>query len=268
MNNKKREDSTKESECELDIKEIYTPFSVAKEEIKKRWKDKKLRDKVEKFLGGEIPKPFKKEPRAVLSRHIISPNMELFYFLDLAKTAKLKPVGLEGLEDKFCTKNSDKVSLAKLSFYEKAKEEGKKTRFEKRVVRLIDIEKNDGKKLCEIDTLWGENLVDFHHRLLNIYDSEIDTFDDFCWFSKRNKRNSAFQYYENFLLLFLCHGILFENFHAKGKEKSFTEDIIMTNYKKIVDTFNIKPLIVPLVPIEDEMYSHHWNGYFANKKKK
>ena len=46
-------------EEEFDIKDIYTPLSVAKKEIWRRWNDKELRKKVEKFLGGDIPEVFR-----------------------------------------------------------------------------------------------------------------------------------------------------------------------------------------------------------------
>lgn len=250
----------------MDIMELYTPLSVAREEIKKRWKDKELQKKVKAYLGGSVPDPFKENPRAVLSRNIITPNFELFYFLDLAKISKLKPIGLEGSNDKFCTKNSDKVSLAKLSFLKKeSKGKGKKAECEKFNTRMIDMMGCDGKKFRDIKTLWGEKLVDFHHRMLDEYGCQVDLFDDFEWFSQKGKRSNPKQYYENFLALFLCHGILFENFHDQGKEVNFTEDIIIKNFLKIKDIFGMKPLIVPLVPREDEGQLYYWNSYLITK---
>jgi len=251
---------------EFDIKEMYTPLSVAKKEIWRRWNDKELREKVKDYLGGSMPDPFRKEPRAVLSRSIITPNQEFFYFLDLAESSKLRPLGLEGVEDKFCTKNYDKVSLGKLSFISNKEVKNNIGNIEckKTVTSIIDMMAYDGKKFCEIKTLWGEDFVDFHHRMLNFHGVKIETFDDFQWFSKRDKRNNPDQYYENFLLFFLCHGILFDNFHAKGKERDFTRDIIIKNYKKIEKVFGCKPLIVPLVPIEDEECFYHWNSYLVN----
>ena len=263
----KKEPEVLENENHFDINEIYTPLSVAKKEIKKRWNDKKLRKKVEELLGGEIPKPFRKGPRAVLSRNIITPNQELFYFLNLAEISELNPLGLEGAEDKFCSNNFDKASLGNLSFYQNAKKGKRDLKFQKKVVKIMDIGKFEGKRLCDITTLWGENLADFHHRLLGFYGIEIETFDDFRWFIERNRKSNANQYYENFLLFFLCHGILFENFHAKGKEKSFTDSVIVANYRKIVENFKLKPLIVPLSPIEDETCLYHWNGYLVKDKK-
>jgi hypothetical protein len=261
----KEKDSEKTKE-EFDIRELYTPLSVAKKEIRRRWKDKDLKKKVEELLGGKVPKPFREEPRAVLSRSIITPDTEFFRFLELVKRSKLKPLGLEGVGDKFCTKNYDKASLGKLAFFRKEdlkNSRKKKNNIEckKMVARIIDMEDSDGKRLCDINTLWGENFIDFHHRMLNLHDSEIETFDDFEWLDRQNKRKSPHQYYEIFLLFFICHGILFENIHAKGKEKEFTKDIIVDNYKKIKDTFGCKPLIVPLVPIKDELRLYYWNGY-------
>lgn len=246
----------------FNIKEFYTPLSIAKKEIQKRWKDKNLRNKVKDYLGGNIPDPFCKEPRAVLSRNIITPNMELFYFLDLVKSSKLSPIGLEGVNDKFCTKNSDKVSLGKLSFFKN----GIKNRINQSdggrfTMNVIDMMGSDGKNFCDIKTLWGEDLVDFHHRMLQEYKLKIEIFDDFKWFLSKGKKANPKQYYENFLALFLSHGILFENFHEKGKEEDFTSSIIVENFNKIKETFGVKPLIVPLVPIEDERYLNYWNSY-------
>lgn len=261
MSKDKKEQGQKE---QFNIEEIYTPLSEARKEILRRWNNKELRKKVEKYLGGEMPGPFKKEPRAVLSRSIITPNRELFYFLDLTKNTKLKPIGLEGVEDKFCTKNYDKVSLGKLTFYEDRRgSRAKRMEDGKNVVRIINMTASDGKKFGDIKTLWGEDLVSFHHRMLGSYGAEIETFDDFKWFAKRNKKKNPYQYYENFIAFFICHGILFENFHAKGKEESFTSSIIMENFRKISDIFQLRPLIVPLVPIEDEECLDYWNGYLV-----
>ena len=250
-------------EKKLNIEEFYTSLSAAKKEIRRRWRNKNLKNEVKNYLGGAIPDPFKSEPRAVLSRNIITPNMELFYFLDLVKSSKLKPIGLEGINDKFCTKNLDKVSLGKLSFLKKGvknkiKQPADGERFN---LNVIDMMNSDGKNFCDIKTLWGENLVDFHHRMLQGYKLDIEVFDDFKWFSDKGRKANPKQYYENFLALFLSHGILFENFHGKGKEENFTSNVIIENFDKIKETFGFKPLIVPLVPIEDERCLKYWNSY-------
>lgn len=63
---------------------IYVSLEEAKEEIWRRWNDKDLRKKVEDFLGGDIPEPFKKEPRAVLARPITTPDIEHMHFLEMS----------------------------------------------------------------------------------------------------------------------------------------------------------------------------------------
>jgi hypothetical protein len=246
---------------EFDIKELYTPLSVAKKEIWRRWKDKKLRKKVEKFLGRKVPKPFRKEPRAVLSRSIITPNVEFFHFLDQAKITTLIPLGLEGVEDKFCTKNYDKASLGKLAFFRKGdvRNRIKNIECKKNIVNAVDMMASDGKRLCDVDTLWGESLVDFHHRMLTFYDSDIEKFDDFKWFGYQGKKGDIYKYYKNFFAFFICHGVLFENFITKRSEKEFTNNIVIKSYKEVKDKFGVTPLIVPLLPFK---YDDHW--YFRS----
>jgi len=108
----------KQVEEQFDVKEIYTPLSIAKKEIRKRWNDKELRKKVEDFLG-EIPEIFKKEPSAVLARHVTAPNSEFFHFLELVRLTSLKPVNLEYLKDKYVSCNPAKLYLGKMCFFKK-----------------------------------------------------------------------------------------------------------------------------------------------------
>ena len=247
--------------------EIYTPLDVAKNEILHRWKDHNLRKRVEDYLGGEVPAPFENEPRAVLSRSLITPNREFFCFIDLATEAQLKPLGLQGVEDKYCTKNYDKVSLGKLSFYEESKGGNAQTADSpKHATRIIDSMSSEGKRICDIDTFWGESLTDFHCRMLSLYGAECETFDDFKWFSDRGRRNNPLQYYNYFLAFFLSHGILFDNFHAKGKEEAFTKNVVMKSFKRVYETFQLKPLIVPLVPVQHETHLSYWNGYTLRQR--
>lgn len=88
--------------------DIYTSIEDAKEEIWRRWNDNALRQEVESFLG-EVPSVLKNEPKAVLFRHLMTPNYECIHFFDLARGLKLKPLGWEYLEDIFLTINKDKV---------------------------------------------------------------------------------------------------------------------------------------------------------------
>lgn len=250
----------KDYDSDPDVNSIYTTLSDAKTEIWNRWNDEDLRKKVKDYLG-EIPEVFRNEPRAAISRSIITPNQELFYFLDLAEHSNLKPLGLEGSEDKFCTKNYDKVSLGKLSFL--SCNDLNKSGYEKRNVGVIDMMECDGMRLCDIKTFWGEGLVKFHHRILESYGVDIEKFDDFMWFNHSIGEGNVLEYYKKFFAIFVCHGILFDNFIVKRNEKSFTDDIIMTSFREVENLFGKKPLIVPLLPRDDD--DHFYFRSYINK---
>ena len=102
--------------AELDA--VYLTIEEAKEEIQKRWNDTELRSKMEQALASDIPEMMKQAPRAVISRHIMSPNFELLNFLSSAQQLGIDVAGFEYLDDKFVTKNEDKYYLGKLIFFE------------------------------------------------------------------------------------------------------------------------------------------------------
>lgn len=244
-----------------DFNFLYMSLSDARRELERRWNDKNLREKVEKFFS-EIPDVFSHVPRAVLSRHIITPDKEFEVFLKLAKKIKLNPLGLEGIEDKFCTVNPDKVAFGRICFAEEVRISKGVENYRK--TDIIDINGSEGKKLNTIKTFWGENLVDFHHRLLDDY-CKIELFDDFEWMNAKKIKISVKNYYRFFFGFFICHGILFENF-LRNKEKEFIESVVIPEFKKAEKCFGVKPLIVPLVDqkYEDSLY---WSSFHPRFRK-
>ena len=54
------------------------------------------------------------------------------------------------------------------------------------------------------------------------------------------------------MLLYLCHGILFENFLLADTDRDFIKGIFLPAFEKIYVEFGIKPLIVPIPPMEIE----------------
>jgi len=230
----------KEKIEELDI---YTSLEDAKKEIWRRWNDKELRKKVEDFLGGDIPEPFRKEPRAVLFREPMTPDGELAYFLKLSKTLKLKPLGWEYLDDKFTTRNEDKVCLGKMHFSRGLDKNGNPIVYYKKIIDLPD---SENKKFKEIKTLWGENFIDFHHRILNENFGKIELFDASKWL--KLKGGKALKYYVNYLSIFICGGILFENFVINEDTMDFYQKIVRPALDKLFKKFGIKPLIIKLMP--------------------
>lgn len=234
--------------------EIYTSIEDAKEEIWKRWNNKELKKKVEAYLGGNIPEPFKKEPRAVLARPITTPDIEHMHFLKMSSQLNLNPCSFEYTEDKFYTINEDKLALAKMNFYCGKDEEGKE---KIDIKKIIDFRGVEGNKIKDMKTLWGENFVDFHHKILKSTSSNIELFDGSDWYKSMGK--NAIEYYPYFLSIFIRNGVLFENFLLDDEvEGKFTHDVVLPAFRKAEILFGIKPLIIPAIPREKINDQYWW----------
>lgn len=246
----------KDSDERKQMLDIYTPLSVAKEEIWKRWNDKELRKKVEDFLNGSIPDFLKKNPHSLLVRQITSPDMEFFLFRDLSRMIDLKSLFVEFCEDKFASCNPDKYYRCNMYFFEgKGKGGGNIIKSKK----VVDFDVFDGKKIREVETLWKTPLLDFHHSLIKeicpeALENIVDVSD---WVMKNGK--TANKFYLHYLAWFICHGVLFENFPIDGKEGKFTRELVLPNIKKLEQEFGVKPLIVPVIPIEDQENFFWWS---------
>jgi hypothetical protein len=231
---------------------IYTPLEEAVQELEKRQSDPELKTRIKNELNGNIPEVLNDKKCAVTFRQLATPNYELRRFISLVDAMDdFTPVFFEYSEDKFTDNNEWKYHLAKLFFYEgKGKKGGEKVR----QTNIIDFNTSRGKKIKEVKTLWGQSLVDFHHELFqSVYagkGKEIIFMDASEWFA--NAGGSAKEYYEDFLTLFLTHGILFENFMLDSKEYSFTKEVFLPAFMRVMDKYGKKPLIVALEPTEIE----------------
>lgn len=247
----------------LRLENFYTPLAEAKKEIQRRWDDNKLRKKINSFLKSDILDHFGNEPRAVFCRYVLSPNFEFKYFLSIAKMAKLKPLALQYSGDKLVAKNTPKYHLCKLFFYDG---DGKKGGDKIDTLRTVNLNKWEGKKLCDVQTLNNESLVVFHNNLLKktISGKKYEIFDFSDWFNKKKKLLKRF-YYLHYLALFVCNGILFENFLTNKEEIQFTKNKVIPSFNEIQKKFGVKPLIFPLNPFKSEESSSWY--YYPDKVK-
>jgi len=241
----------------MNIDDIYTSPEEAKKEVRKRWKDKELEKKVDEFLKHNIPLDFIKEPKAAITSHIVSPNGFLFCFYQKSKEFNLKPIVFEYLDDIFITTNFDKATLAKMIFSSGRNKSGNLVISNKHVIDLSG--KNEKKKFNELKTIWGENFIDFHHRITSeIFGKNIEYFDGSNWF--RGFGPKARDWYKYYLALFMRNGILFENYMMNNeREKEFMENIFFPAFNFLYKKFKIKPLIVPLTPRKDEEDIYWWS---------
>lgn len=232
----------------------YVYFSTMEEamaELERRRNDKDLQTKVaEYFKDVGIPEPFKHEPRLTLFRQVATPNIEVSRFLIIADGVEMKPLFLEYYDDKFTSNNEWKLYLGKLAFYEGVgKKGGNKIGYK----TIIDFNKFNGKLIRDVETLWGENLVNFHKSLFSVNYTHIDDnifFDGSAWFAKCG--GNAGDYYKYFLALMIEKGILLENFMLSDSEHFFTKQIFLPAFNFIYTNFGIKPIIVALNPTQLE----------------
>jgi hypothetical protein len=125
--------------------------------------------------------------------------------------------------------------------------------FIKEKINIIDFNKNDGKKIRDVLTLSGESLVEFHKKLFNVYNINIKDFvffDGSSWLRKMG--GNAKEYYKKDLMLYICHGILFENFLSEGDDGKFSKEILLPAIKEVKELSGCKPLIVPIPPMDIE----------------
>lgn len=233
---------------------MYTPLDEAKEEIWKRWNDTDLRQRVLEYVSI-LPDGYGSEPCAVLSRYIATPNFEAYRFQEIAKHTEIELIFDAFPMDKFCSKNPMKYHLGKMKFYSgKGKNNGNKTSN----ISLITFHEVDGKPLCTLNTPWSENFATFHERLFNGCFPTIKVVDNSEW--TQASGDTISEYYCRFLSIFICHGILFENFLLDKNEISFTQKIVQPAFRKINEFFGLKPLIVQLAPKESES-DPYWCWY-------
>lgn len=233
---------------------IYTSHEEAKAEIQRRWSNVQLRRKLESFLGDDIIHLFKNGPCAVTQQYCITPGHDTERFLQLAKDIELKPLCFEFLQDKFVARNTQKYLLGKLYFSNAV---DLKDFSNVPYAKIVNFNTEEGKKLHDVKTIWGQLLVDFHHVYMEMTIPEFAgrVFDFSDWFYRT--RHLSEYYYLYYLALFVCHGILIENFEIEGEEEDFVTQILLPSFEKVENLFGVKPLICRLVPSEllDDL---HW----------
>ena len=239
---------------------VYTPLSEAIQILKERQKDDNIKKRIEDLLNGDIPEPLRKIDRYGISgKQVATPNFDTRWFIELTKDHGLKTFFLEYHSDKFTSNNFFKHSLGQLRIHNNFNKHG--DNIEEKMT-IVDFNKCNGRCLKDIHTLWGEPLVAFHKRLFDVYN--FSTRDEFIFYDESGwlKRNGTTpeKYYERDLLLYIYHGILFENFLLTGSDGEFTENILLPAFEKVFNLTGLKPLIVPIPPMEVEEEAH-WFSY-------
>jgi hypothetical protein len=238
---------------------VYTPLSEAVKILKERQQDKNLIAEIDNLLGENIPEPLKKmDLYGISGKQVATPNFDTRWFIELTKVFGLKTFFSEYHSDKFTSNNYFKHSLGQLLIHSGL---NKKEDYIEEKITIVDFNKYNGKPIRDVLTLWGQPLIDFHKNLFSAYgfDTEKFIFYD-CSNWLKNYKGGAKDYYKKDQLIYICHGILFENFLLTGDDGKFTRDIFLPAFEEAYNLTGVKPLIVPIPPMDAEEGSH-WFSY-------
>lgn len=237
--------------------DIYTSLGELPEELHRRANDSRLRSLVENRLDSHILNLYGEAPRAVLARSIFTPNRELEYFFDVSESLQLNPLLLE-YDGKLVAKNLEKYYLCRLFCMRHV---GKKGGVLYGTHSVVNFNDNEGKYLSQVHTKNGESLLKFHHDLLSSVYPGIshNMFSITDWFNRT--RSHGEHYYFDFLSMFIRNGVLFDNYIADDKEEQiFVRHRLLSSFKAVTSFYGVKPLIVPLLPLETESMTP-WFSY-------
>lgn len=234
------------------IDSFYTPLDEALELLRERRADTKLRALVADCHRVHPPDFLPDAPCAFWPRHITTPNHEFELFVSTVSATGLQPLCAEFADDIFVARNRDKYHLCRPIF------EVRPNHF--RPPRKTNLAEMEGRRLCDIKLYGKISLPAFHHALLRhaFPDYERHLLDCSPWVMAA-RRNGDF--YPQYLTLFICYGILFENFLPDDREeRRFAREKVMPCFNKIIEMFGVKPLIVSLLPRETEN-DEHWRAH-------
>lgn len=244
-----------ETKVDPAILRIYSSRDEVVSELERRWADKDLAEEVCGYLEGHVLPPLAHGPRAILSRHVATPDHEFNAFVAHSRALGLSPLHVEFPGDVFTTNNRGKVCLVKMTFYHGLEGRGGNARISH--LRVVEeLERHENQPLTGVRTAWGEFLVDFHHRLLREYHT-TDVYDASRWF--RQIGSCAKTYYPKYLALLALRHVLFENFEP-GREERFFHEIMLPSFELVHKRFGMKPLILPVAP-PGEMNDYFWWSY-------
>lgn len=232
--------------------DIYFSLDEARAELARRRQDSELRAALETELGDLLWPECREQPVAYISQQLLSPGNGFVFFCHAARYVGAMPFAGEFLEDCFSYKNGEKSGLGRL----RALEGGRKM-----LIDIIRLRHNDRKRLCDIVTRTGETLRDFHHQLLHISGYHVAQRDMSGWYRAIGRPS---EYYYPYLLHFVTHGVLFENFqtYSDEGENLFTQTVVLPALRKVEERFGLKPLVVRLYPEEQsEDEDFYWWCY-------
>ncbi len=168
-----------------------------------------------------------------LARHLAVCNRESWAFAGKCQEVGLVPFWTELAGDKYVIASTPKTSYLHLQLGDGGK------------LRLAKPTDWEGKKLSEIKIKNGQKLVDFHHQKWEKIPAKKIRQD---WSNWCLGFGLVKDYYFATFSIYAVSGILFKDFHEKGKLTStnsdlFTKEVVEPAIKKVEEVFGLKVLI-------------------------
>lgn len=194
--------------------------------------------------GDGLAERLAARPHAVWFRHVATPNFEQRMFRQMARATGMVPLVLEYHHDKFVTRNLDKLSLARMSFFDGL---GRNGGHRIRVERIACLPDMDGLPLDQVRTHWGQGLIEFHHELLrqDPFLADVEQFDASEWFADHG--GTARQYYVDLLAMFTGCSILIDTFWLTGNDREFTQQVVLPAFAQAA-RLGRRPLVCRTYP--------------------
>jgi hypothetical protein len=170
---------------------------------------------------------------AILARQLATARFEDLLFREMAKAIGYTPTWWPFECDIFTDRSPLKRSYLHPHMCVKRDRVGLRTRRK----RLADFTRWEGKRLDEIETKEGANLVEWHKRR---HREIVGPFP---------VQNIPKLPYQLFLSLFVIHGVLFEDYHGGESGNSlgnFTTHVFEPAFKEVIQHIGLPPLIVRL----------------------
>lgn len=225
------------------LERLYTPLleAAARLHIRRQTKVLTVANPLERLLAAR--------PYAVIFRQVATPNYEMQRFVAMANAVELTPLVLEYHDDKFVHFNAAKHALLKLRFHSGM---GRNGGARIRRLNVADMNGCDGKLLRELRTRSGQEIVDFHHAMMDAaaFSRRVALHDGSPWF--RLQGGSAASYYPELFRLFLRHAVLFESFLTSGSDAAFTDNVVLPAFETVCNQHGESPLVCRLDPVESE----------------
>lgn len=215
---------------------IFTPLAEAVAEIQRRREHTDLMQRVEDFLQGDIPEYLRSPaPVLYLARHVATPNLETLRFVELARPFGLPMVIGQDTQDKFVAHNAMKYALGKLPL---------QTDGQIAYRCILDFNAAQGARLCDIRTLAGIPLVEFHNDWLQrVLPAQVQLADDAAWIN-RQRRGDLSAHYKRFLALFVAHAVMLEAYI--DDDAALIRHTLQPAFAFIQRQFGVRPLIANL----------------------